>query len=655
VGWAAIAVGVALASPGPVSVNAAPATIIPNGNAVATHQVVLSGTAIQGPMVASTVTAYAVDPATGADLQVLGRAKTDASGNFTVKILSRASPLRLAVTGGSFISEADGTTVAQPRRVTVLLPGATSDLSGISINPLTRFVNALTIGRLQAGHTTFAAALTNATATIESYYSLSTDPGRLLPDHTVSGIGTDAGKLGLILGALINEDQHLCPGNPGELVTALALDIVSGVFNGRYDGLPVPYCGGALPAIAGTSDFQDALAGVQQLQYVTSAFALGGLYGPAGNILINQAPPVTPDLLLASLAAINGAITQAAPSTSSTSSPPMAVARAAATATLLPNGKVLIAGGFVSGTTPTNVVELYEPATNTLITGLPMSQARGEATATLLPNGKVLIAGGNDGTNALSTTEFYDIATKTFAPGPSMIAARFAAGATLLANGEVLIAGGNASSPLGELSSTEIYDPSVNSFIAGPSMSVAMGPSTAVLMPNGKVLILGDGFHINPDVSVAELYDPADNSMAERSLNTFRQFPAVALLPDGEVLIAGGAGLSGVVNTTQIYDPSQDTFADGPSMSNGHWFATAVPTANGEVLVIGGNGSSTNALNSVEVYDSVTNSFTAGTPMSDPRLFPTATLLPNGRVLIAGGVNGTNDTNFVASTELYMP
>jgi hypothetical protein len=73
------------------------------------------------------------------------------------------------------------------------------------------------------------------------------------------------------------------------------------------------------------------------------------------------------------------------------------------------------------------------------------------------------------------------------------------------------------------------------------------------------------------------------------------------------------------------------------------------------VLVIGGNGSTTNALNSVEVYDSVTNSFIAGTPMSDPRLFPTATLLPNGRVLIAGGVNGTNDTNYLASTELYTP
>ena len=74
-------------------------------------------------------------------------------------------------------------------------------------------------------------------------------------------MGTDAGKLGLVLGALINEDQHLCPGAPGGLVIALAMDISSGVFNGKQNGLRIPYCGGKLPAIAGTSEFQDALAG----------------------------------------------------------------------------------------------------------------------------------------------------------------------------------------------------------------------------------------------------------------------------------------------------------------------------------------------------------------------------------------------------------
>jgi len=183
---------------------------------------------VQGPRVAITFPAYAVDPATGANLRVLGTAQTDASGKFTIDIAPRVWPLRLAATGGSFVSEAEGSTVYPADRLVVLLQSATTDISGISINPLAKFVDTLTVGRLRAGHTTSRAALSGATATIESYYALSTDPARLLPDYTVSGIGTDAGNLGLILEALINEDQHLCPSKPGGLVIALAADIYSG-------------------------------------------------------------------------------------------------------------------------------------------------------------------------------------------------------------------------------------------------------------------------------------------------------------------------------------------------------------------------------------------------------------------------------------------
>ncbi|MGH7914170.1 MAG: hypothetical protein ACREPW_05920, partial [Candidatus Binataceae bacterium] len=276
-------------------------------------RVVLSGTAVQGPMVASTVTAYAVDPVTAISVRVLGTARTTASGKFTVRIPPHKRPVRLVAMGGSFVSEANGSTVHPLGGLTVLLPGATTDTPGISINPLTKFINARTIRNRRIGHIPFRAALTSATATIESYCGLTTDPARLFPDYTESGVGTDAGNLGLILGALVNEDQHLCPDAPGGLVFALAADISDGVFNGSKANAAVAYCGGKLPAIAGTSDFQDALSGVQQLQYVSPAFAFGGLYGPPGNILMNQEPPVTPDLLLAPLAAINSAITLAAP------------------------------------------------------------------------------------------------------------------------------------------------------------------------------------------------------------------------------------------------------------------------------------------------------------------------------------------------------
>jgi hypothetical protein len=607
-------------------------------------------------MVEGAVTLYLVDPGSGASFAAMGTVPTDGPGNFTIVIQAQRYPMRLVARGGSFRSGMDGSTIANPSPVSLLLPAGATSRSGISINPMTTFIDALAHARLAAGGTTLTAALSIATAKIELYYGLSTDPGTLAPDYTAAGVGTDAGKLGLILGALINEDQHLCPGKPGGLVAALKADISDGHFDGRKAGVAVSHCGGKLPAIAGTSDFQDALSGVQQLQDVTAAFAFGGLYGPAGNILMNQVPPVTPDLLLAPLATINAAITHAAPSPPGlpgTQSPPMMVARGAATATLLPNGKVLIAGGFDSGTTAVNSTQLYHPTTNTFSAGPPMKHARGGPTATLLPNGKVLIAGGNDGNGDLNSTELYDIATNTFAPGPSLIAARYGGAAALLPNGKVLIVGGVAY-PSGPLSSTEIYDPSANSFSAGPTMSSSVAPTAAILLPNGKVLLTGEV--ISGNVTMAELYNPAGNSMAERSLNTFRQYPTAALLPNGKVLIAGGFGnVNGqvvILTSTQIYDPSLDAFADGPSMSSGRWFATAAPLANGKMLILGGNAYGTNVLNSVEIYDSLTNSFTAGTPMSDPRLFGTATLLPDGRVLIAGGWNGTSS---LTSTELYPP
>src|SRR5712691_3521018 len=109
---------------------------------------------------------------------------------------------------------------------------------------------------------------------------------------------------------------------------------------------PMRFWGANLPAVAGTSDFQDALSGLEQLQLVTAAFGFGGSYGPAGNVLFIQVPLVTPDLLTAPLAAINSAIAQAAPSPSNqfatSGMPTMITAREFGTATSLPNGKVLI-------------------------------------------------------------------------------------------------------------------------------------------------------------------------------------------------------------------------------------------------------------------------------------------------------------------------
>ena len=130
--------------------------------------------------------------------------------HFAIGIQAQRYPMRLVARGGSFRSEMDGSTIVSPSAVSLLLPARATSLSGISINPMTTFIDALARARLNAGGTTLTAALSSATAKIESYYGLSTDPGTLAPDYTAVGVGTDAGKLGLILGALIDEDQHLC-------------------------------------------------------------------------------------------------------------------------------------------------------------------------------------------------------------------------------------------------------------------------------------------------------------------------------------------------------------------------------------------------------------------------------------------------------------
>src|SRR5208282_2103800 len=94
--------------------------------------------------------------------------------------------------------------------------------------------------------------------------------------YTSGAVGTDSFRLGLILGAIVNEDQLACASNPGGLVTALSSDISDGVFDGTILGTPVSYCGGNLAAIAGTAQFSDALSGLQGLTIATSGFTFGG-------------------------------------------------------------------------------------------------------------------------------------------------------------------------------------------------------------------------------------------------------------------------------------------------------------------------------------------------------------------------------------------
>jgi hypothetical protein len=333
-------------------------------------------------------------------------------------------------------------------------------------------------------------------------------------------------------------------------------------------------------------------------------------------------------------------------------------ARGYHTATLLPNGKVLVTGGF-NGVAS---AELYDPASGTWTPTGSLTNGRSQHTAILLPNGKVLVAGGISGFFDVPSAELYDPASGTWTPTGSLNQARRSHTATLLPDGKVLVAGGFFDMPgtiLGgnAISSAELYDPASGTWTMTGSLATPRFQHTATLLPNGKVLVAGGGG--NPyGVGVlesTELYDPANGTWtATGSLANGRAYHTATLLGNGKVLVAGGYG-SGSSASTELYDPASGTWTATGSLVNGRGFHTATLLGNGKVLVAGGGyDSSGHVLANAELYDPVSGSWRATGSLITARAFHTETLLPDGAVLIAGGGNGDGSGSYLASAELYV-
>jgi len=315
--------------------------------------------------------------------------------------------------------------------------------------------------------------------------------------------------------------------------------------------------------------------------------------------------------------------------------------RAVHTATLLPNGNVLVAGGFAGDQNSLASAELFDPATGMFASAGDMSAPRAGHTATLLPTGKVLIAGGYNG-NYLASAELYDPAARTFTSTSRMVTARSGHVAILLPNGKVLLAGG-VGVGWTFLADAELYDPATNSFTATGNMLAARESHTATLLANGKVLIAGGHRGRRAAVTIyssAEIYDPATGKFSVTGdMTRIRHKHEAALLADGRVLIIGGAderdGLA-AYTSAEVYNPARGTFTATGNMNSPRYKlqGTAVLLNNGKVLVAGG-------ANRAEVFDSSRNTFSyAAGDMGTPRLFATATRLQNGQVLITGGYHG---------------
>jgi hypothetical protein len=268
------------------------------------------------------------------------------------------------------------------------------------------------------------------------------------------------------------------------------------------------------------------------------------------------------------------------------------------TATLLSTGEVLLAGGFSNGFecdgSFSNVTaELYDPAAGSFNRAGNMAAARGGHTATLLMNGKVLVAGGADqdpGTGSASA-ELYDPSTGAFTQTGSMAVARFRHTATLLQNGKVLIVGGVPLSSSKPTSTAEIYDPATGSFTVTGGMTTAREEHAATLLADGKVLIVGGASPVTGSsglqvTATAEVYDPSSGLFSTiGSMTEARSLHTATLLPSGNVLIAGGGDNN---STAELYDPAIGSFSITGGMEVGRSGHSATLLPSGSVLVVGG-------------------------------------------------------------------
>jgi Galactose oxidase, central domain len=221
----------------------------------------------------------------------------------------------------------------------------------------------------------------------------------------------------------------------------------------------------------------------------------------------------------------------------------MSTPRAVRTATRLPDGRILIAGGCTNsgcdlGSPDGATAEIFNPATMTFTPTGPLSVWRDDHAAVALPDGRVLFPGGLDNGTVVASAELYDPVTGTFHPTGEMSTARYKGGAVTLADGTVMVFGGSGDIDGTILYATsETYHPGTGTFSPGPAMHLPRYKlaDSSVRLSNGDLLITGGA-------PQPEVFHAATGTFALVSgdLGATRLFLAAAALDGHRVLITGG-------------------------------------------------------------------------------------------------------------------
>ena len=340
-----------------------------------------------------------------------------------------------------------------------------------------------------------------------------------------------------------------------------------------------------------------------------------------------------------------------------TTEAPLPIGRSQHTATLLNDGRVLVAGGVGDGNVLFTTALVYDPVGNTWSGAGTLSFGRYQHTATLLPNGTVLLIGGMGLNGSLASAEIYDPVANAWTTTGSMTQARQSHTATILPNGKVLVAGGAKFSSVGAglaaIASCEIFDPSSNAWTSAADLSQARYLHTAALLQNNKVVVASGATSQTTTAftttATAELYDYISNTWASAGKPVAgRAHATLVPITFQRFVTEGGQNGSVPLPSAELYDSQVNTWTSTGALIQARTLHTATVLNSGQVLVTGGfDGNS--VLNSAELYDPVIGGWNSAGTLNTARQFHTATLLQDGRVLIVGGVNQIA----ISSAEIY--
>jgi hypothetical protein len=309
-------------------------------------------------------------------------------------------------------------------------------------------------------------------------------------------------------------------------------------------------------------------------------------------------------------------------------------------AILLHSGLVLVHGGTQFGAEALRTAELFNPDTNEWTPTRSSCLGRISHTATMLPDGSVLVVGGAGLTGQqtfFSEVEIFEPSTQNWTFTSPCIFRRSYHAATELADGRVLVMGGqglNAEGVQIDLSSAEIFDPGMHTWTLTDSLKHTRYGHTATLLSDGRVLVVGGA------LDTTELFNPATQTWTVGESLFYAPFGQTATrLQDGKVLVAGGG-----VKSCAVFNPDSGHWYQVGNLNQARVNHTACLLLGGNVMVVGGSDPQ-----SVEFYNPETAEWTRGPDMITPRGYATQTLLRwdrhgpiENKVLVASGTRGSS-------------